>query len=220
MGLSVVNNRRGDINTVITALEDTLKEARAAKSTWRRMIYVLLFCAENEVRGSGESFQIIWQLPEPYKLNIYLVFVPSIILRAGFQKCDWRLVYIGQASWGVSLCKLREWIPLVSDRDHLSSSNSGCHGTLYLRLEFEPSKTLPKKDIFTLQVDALYFIECQYLLLAHISKSLTQSLTLWNTTDSTAVRSSSSPFVWHTNATPIPAQFFWSSLTCSEIPVI
>lgn len=33
MGLSVVDTRRGDINTVITALEDTLKEARAAKST-------------------------------------------------------------------------------------------------------------------------------------------------------------------------------------------
>jgi len=33
MGLSVVDDRRGDINTVIAALEDTLKEARAAKST-------------------------------------------------------------------------------------------------------------------------------------------------------------------------------------------
>lgn len=32
MGVSVVDGQRGDINTITQALEETLKEARAAKS--------------------------------------------------------------------------------------------------------------------------------------------------------------------------------------------
>jgi hypothetical protein len=32
MGISVVDEQRGDVNTIIRALEDTLEEARAAKT--------------------------------------------------------------------------------------------------------------------------------------------------------------------------------------------